>query len=165
MAVRKEVAGKGQEVAGDLILDEELHQVLRELYLLGQAVIGQVQELLELWLYLHDQDSKERALQLHRSKSLGKLLLLRRQRLDSILEFLGSWDRRQFQRDFQLILILIKLVDFIDLQLQVDKKVNGKISGSVSGLLVHRISWLLHGVGQPLTGNGHTERGCHGSPS
>ena len=59
----------------------------------------------------------------------------------------------------------IKLVDFIDLQLQVDKKVNGKISGSVSGLLVHRISWLLHGVGQPLTGNGHTERGCHGAPS
>lgn len=57
----------------------------------------------------------------------------------------------------------IKLIHFIELQLNAKGKFNGKTSGSEIGHQVHQISWPRNGVGLPQAGNGRTGQGCHGS--
>mmetsp|Transcript_56957 Transcript_56957/g.135812 ORF Transcript_56957/g.135812 Transcript_56957/m.135812 type:complete len:303 (+) Transcript_56957:1009-1917(+) len=98
--------GEGEEVTGDLVLDEELHEVLRQLDLFGEAFLRQIQQALQLRLDLHHDDAEQGTLQLHCPEGFGKPLLLWGQRLDGILELLRSWDGRQIQGDLQLVLVL-----------------------------------------------------------
>mmetsp|Transcript_9791 Transcript_9791/g.28889 ORF Transcript_9791/g.28889 Transcript_9791/m.28889 type:complete len:465 (-) Transcript_9791:430-1824(-) len=78
--------GVGEQVGRDLVLDEEVEQLLRERDLLGQRVVGQLEQRLELRLELDDEDAEDGPLELHRAVRLGEALLLRRQARDRVAE-------------------------------------------------------------------------------
>mmetsp|Transcript_4902 Transcript_4902/g.13765 ORF Transcript_4902/g.13765 Transcript_4902/m.13765 type:complete len:284 (-) Transcript_4902:1640-2491(-) len=99
-------AGVRDEVGRNLVLDKQGKELLRELDLLGEAVVGQFEELLQLGLDLHDADPEEGALELHGAERLGEPLLLRRERLNSVAELLGRRDLLKHERDFEVILVL-----------------------------------------------------------
>mmetsp|Transcript_37825 Transcript_37825/g.100521 ORF Transcript_37825/g.100521 Transcript_37825/m.100521 type:complete len:271 (-) Transcript_37825:1548-2360(-) len=95
-----------QQVRGDLILDEQLRQVLRQPDLLRQALARQPQQPLELRLDLHNKHGEQRARELHPPERARKVLLLGRQRLDRVAELLGRRDRLHVERDPEVVLVL-----------------------------------------------------------
>ena len=100
------IAVVGEQVGRDLVLDEQLLEGLRQLDLLGQSAGGQVEQPLQLRLDLHHSDGKHSALELHCPVGLGERPLLRRQRLDRVLELLGRRHRLERQRDPKVVLVL-----------------------------------------------------------
>jgi len=88
------------------MLDEQLHQVLRQPDLLGQRVVGQVEQPLERGLDLDHQHAEEGARELHAAEGLAEALLLRRERLDRVAELLGRGDGLEHQRDLEVVLVL-----------------------------------------------------------
>mmetsp|Transcript_30690 Transcript_30690/g.89671 ORF Transcript_30690/g.89671 Transcript_30690/m.89671 type:complete len:501 (-) Transcript_30690:43-1545(-) len=98
--------GVGEQVGRDLVLDEEVEQLLRERDLLGQRVVGQLEQRLELRLELDDEDAEDGPLELHRAVRLGEALLLRRQARDRVAELRRRRQRLEHQRDVDRVLVL-----------------------------------------------------------
>mmetsp|Transcript_3910 Transcript_3910/g.9116 ORF Transcript_3910/g.9116 Transcript_3910/m.9116 type:complete len:344 (-) Transcript_3910:135-1166(-) len=84
-----------EQVGGHLVVDEELHQVLGQPDLLGEAVRREVQHLLHLRLDLDDAEAKKRARELHLPEGLCKGLLLWRQRGNGVCKLF--WRRHGLQ--------------------------------------------------------------------
>jgi hypothetical protein len=79
---------------------------LRETDLLGKAVVGQLEQLLQLRFDLNDTQRKQRALELHAADRFGEALLLRRETLDGVAERFRRGHLLQQQRNFQIIFVL-----------------------------------------------------------
>mmetsp|Transcript_16499 Transcript_16499/g.46092 ORF Transcript_16499/g.46092 Transcript_16499/m.46092 type:complete len:376 (-) Transcript_16499:3422-4549(-) len=97
---------EGQQVGRDLVLDEEPHEVLRQLDLLREGVAGEPEQRLQLRLDLHDANAEHGRFQLHAAECLREALLLRRERLDGVLELLGRRHLLEEERDQDFVLVL-----------------------------------------------------------
>mmetsp|Transcript_507 Transcript_507/g.1767 ORF Transcript_507/g.1767 Transcript_507/m.1767 type:complete len:386 (+) Transcript_507:688-1845(+) len=96
----------GEHAGGDLVGDEEVHEVLREADLLREAVLGQVEGLLHLGLQVDHEHAEESALQLQGAEGLGEVLLLGREGVDGILELLRSRNGLEQEVNDNVVLVL-----------------------------------------------------------
>lgn len=103
---RRKVLVVRHQVARNLVLDKEVHQIFCQLNLLRQRTAGEVQQPFELRLDLYDANRKERSGKLHVAERLRKALLLWRQGRYCVFELLCRWDRLQEQFQGQLVLVL-----------------------------------------------------------
>mmetsp|Transcript_21314 Transcript_21314/g.66853 ORF Transcript_21314/g.66853 Transcript_21314/m.66853 type:complete len:612 (-) Transcript_21314:1080-2915(-) len=96
----------GEHGGGDLVLDEEVHQGLGQLDLLGERARVEVEDLLDLRLELDHEHGEESRGELHLPECLAEGSLLGRERLDGVCELLGRRDGLEEERDDHLVLVL-----------------------------------------------------------